>query len=85
MANLGKIVIVACLDSDFRREPFGNICSLVAKAESVNKLSSICQYCKGDAAFSARITNETDIKVIGGQDKYKPVCRRCYSLVNNII
>ena len=42
MANSGKIVIVACLDSDFRREPFGNICSLVAKAETVTKLSSIC-------------------------------------------
>ena len=66
MANLGKIVIVACLDSDFRREPFGNICFLVTKAESVTKLSSICQFCKNDAAFSARITNDVGIKVVGG-------------------
>lgn len=78
VANLGKIVIVACLDSDFRREPFGNICELIAKAEKVVKLSSICYYCKEDAAFSARITPETAIKVIGGCDKYRPVCRACY-------
>ena len=79
MANLGKIVIIACLDSDFRREPFGNICQLIAKAEKVTKLSSICHYCKEDAAFSARLTHETAIKVIGGRDKYRPVCRSCYS------
>ena len=79
LANLGKIVIVACLDSDFRREPFGGICQLIAKAEKITKLSSICHYCKDDAAFSARITSETAIKVIGGRDKYRPVCRSCYS------
>lgn len=84
LANIGKIVIVACLDSDFRREPFGNICELIAKAEKVTKLSSICHYCKDDAAFSARLTAETAIKVIGGRDKYRPVCRSCYSdLIQN--
>ena len=79
MANIGKIVIVACLDSDFRREPFGSICHLIAKAEKVTKLSSICHYCKEDASFSARLTHETEIKVIGGRDKYRPVCITCYS------
>jgi thymidine kinase len=79
MANIGKIVIVACLDSDFRRQPFGKICELIAKAEKVMKLTSICHYCKDDASFSARITSETAIKVIGGRDKYRPVCRSCYS------
>jgi thymidine kinase len=78
MANSGKIVIVACLDSDFRREPFGSICHLIAKSEKVTKLNSICYYCKEDAAFSARLTHETAIKVIGGHDKYRPVCRTCY-------
>jgi thymidine kinase len=82
MANAGKIVIVAALDSDFRRQPFGNICQIVAKAERVTKLSSICHFCKEDAAFTARISTETEQKVIGGPDKYKPVCRECYSKVN---
>ncbi|CAG9331227.1 unnamed protein product [Blepharisma stoltei] len=78
MANRGKIVIVACLDSDFRREPFGTICQLIAKAERVTKLCSICHYCKGDAAFTARLSSEQAVKVIGGADKYKPVCRTCF-------
>lgn len=82
MANVGKVVIVACLDSDFRRQPFGKICELIAKAEKIMKLTSICHYCKDDASFSARITTETAIKVIGGRDKYRPVCRSCYSDVN---
>ena len=71
LASLGKIVIVACLDSDFRREPFGDICQLIAKAEKVTKLSSICHYCKEDAAFTSRLTAETAIKVIGGREKYR--------------
>lgn len=82
LANRGKIVIVACLDSDYRREPFGNICSLVAKSEQVTKLGSICRYCKTDAYFTARISAETELRVIGGLDKYVPVCRRCYKKVN---
>ena len=81
LANSNKIVIVACLDSDYRREPFGNICYLLAKSEKVTKLSSICHYCKKDAGFSARITKETAIKIIGGKDKYRPVCRTCYCLL----
>ncbi|OMJ65458.1 hypothetical protein SteCoe_38173 [Stentor coeruleus] len=73
LANNGKTVIIACLDSDYRREPFGNICQIIAKAEKITKLTSICHYCKEDAAFSARITKETSIKVIGGKDKYRPI------------
>lgn len=79
LANHGKTVIIACLDSDYRREPFGNICQIIAKAEKITKLTSICHYCKEDASFSARITKETSIKLIGGKDKYRPVCRACYT------
>ena len=78
MASLGKIVIVACLDSDYRREPFGSICELIAKSEKVTKLSSICHYCKENAAFTARISLETAVRVLGSSEKYRPVCRICY-------
>ena len=79
MAQLGKVVIVAALDSDYRREAFGTILSIVPKAESVTKLSSICYLCKEDAAFTARLTAETEVKVVGALDKYRPVCRTCYA------
>jgi len=32
MADKGKIVIVAALDSTFQRKPFGNVLNLVASA-----------------------------------------------------
>jgi thymidine kinase len=71
-------VIVAALDSDYRREPFGQVCHLVAKSEDVTKLKSVCMFCYGNANFSCRITNETKIKLFGGLDKYMACCRRCY-------
>ena len=82
MANRGKVVIVACLDADFKRNPFGNVCNLIPKAEKVCKLRSICTQCKKSAAFTARLTNETEVKVIGGLEKYKPVCRSCYFAIS---
>ena len=83
LANRGKIVIIASLDSDFRREPFGKITELIAKAEDITKLTSICFLCKQDAAFSARITPEQDVVLIGGSEKYRPVCRACYFEMHN--
>jgi hypothetical protein len=34
--------------------------------------------CAGDAHFSKRISSESDVKVIGGADKYISVCRACF-------
>lgn len=77
MANLGKIVIIAALDSTFQRKPFGHVIELIPLAESVVKLSAIC-VCGKEAAFSKRITAETDVEIIGGVDKYIAVCRKCF-------
>lgn len=78
MANKGKVIIIAALDSTFERTPFNNICSLIPKAEVVLKLNSICTNCGKNASFSRRLTNEKEIKVIGGKDKYTVNCRICY-------
>jgi len=34
--------------------------------------------CKREAPFSRRLTNETEVQVIGKEDKYMSVCRTCY-------
>ncbi len=80
MANAGKIVIVAALDGNFMREPFGCILNLLPKAEKVTKLSAVCFLCAKDAAFTKRIGTETQIELIGGKDKYVAVCRACFFL-----
>lgn len=78
LANNGKCVIVAALDGTFQRKPFGSVLSLIPLAEQVTKLSAVCVICQNDAAFSLRTTEETQVEVIGGADKYIAVCRRCY-------
>ena len=78
-ANLGKIIIISALDSDFRRKSFGKIAELIPKSEEYVKLTAVCK-CGCDAAFTKRITNEIEAIIIGAQDKYLAVCRKCYFL-----
>ena len=89
-ANDGKIVIIAALDSDFQRKPFGNIHNLLCKAEYVVKLSAVCIKCKKSAHFTARIpsTNKlfnsdgTEQQLqVGGREAYIPVCRLCHNRI----
>lgn len=78
MANMQKIIIVAALDGNYLRKPFGNILDIIPMAESVVKLSAICMKCQSDASFSKRITEETQEKLIGGAELYTVLCRECY-------
>jgi thymidine kinase len=78
LAELGKTVVVAALDGDFRRDPFPQVSALLPKAESVDKISAVCRSCGADAPFSARTTAETSVVVVGGEDKYVAACRTCY-------
>ena len=77
-----KIVIVAGLDADFRRNPFENIIRLVSKAEKVKKLSAICTVCGRKAHFSALLSKknfeEREVIQVGGMESYTALCRRCY-------
>ena len=79
MANKGKKVIIAALDGTFQRKPFGNILNVIPLAEDVIKLNAVCMICYKNAAFSKRITDETELEVIGGSEKYIAVCRKCYN------
>eukprot|EP00877_Chromochloris_zofingiensis_P004185 jgi/Chrzof1/13768/Cz08g11140.t1 len=74
----GKHVIIAGLTGDFQRRPFGGVLDLVPLADTVTKLTSQCFYCERDAHFSLRVTAEEQQEVVGGLDKYRAVCRRCY-------
>jgi thymidine kinase len=78
MANQGKTVIVAALDGSYQRTGFGDILSLVPLAESVIKLTAVCMTCNEDASYTKRIGQEKELELIGGEDKYMAVCRKCY-------
>lgn len=77
LANSGKIVICAGLDGDFMGRPFGRVTELVPIAEDITKLKAVCMRCHEDASFTYRISNDEEVEVIGGSDKYIAVCRSC--------
>lgn len=83
--TLGKIVIVAGLNGDFRRNPFGQIIDLIPYSDTITKLTPFCSECidKGTmkaAHFTKRtVISESEI-LIGGKEAYIPVCRECYWL-----
>jgi len=78
LANDGKIVIIAALDGTFQRKAFGRVHELISIAETVTKLSAVCILCGEDAAFTQRTVESQQIELIGGQEMYRPVCRRCF-------
>jgi thymidine kinase len=79
-ANQGKIVIIAALDGDFKRQPFGDVCSLIPLAEKVDKLTAVCMICQSsEASFSHRLVSSRDVELVGGADKYVAACRECYN------
>ncbi|MBU0741033.1 thymidine kinase [bacterium] len=78
LANLGKRVIVAGLDMDFRGEPFEPIPRLMAIAEYVTKQLAICVRCGNPANHTQRLTDNTQKIVVGTQGTYEARCRQCF-------
>ncbi|MBO4675688.1 MAG: thymidine kinase [Elusimicrobiaceae bacterium] len=78
LANMGKRVIVAGLDTDYRAEPFEVTAALMAKAEYVTKNLAVCTKCGNPASFTQRTSKDTKRIVVGTTDAYQARCRRCY-------
>ncbi|MCA9728085.1 MAG: thymidine kinase [Candidatus Eisenbacteria bacterium] len=78
LANLGKRVIVAGLDMDFRGQPFEPVPQLLARAEYITKTLAICVVCGQPASRSQRVTREGERIVVGSTDHYEARCRACY-------
>ena len=77
-ANNGKIIIISALDSTFQRQPFGDVLNLIPIAENVVKLSAICMKCYKNASFTKRKSEDQQLELIGGIEKYESLCRICY-------
>lgn len=74
-----QTVLVAALDGDFLRRPFGSVLELIPLAEHVSKLTAVCTLCYGAASFTKRTVAATQIQLVGGAESYQPVCRKCFS------
>lgn len=78
-----KHIILCGLDSDFRREKFGEILDLVPHADKFTKLYGLCSKCPEPSLYTHRLSNESEQEVIGS-DNYTPLCRRCYIKLNKL-
>ena len=87
LADGGRDVIVAGLDTDFRGRPFGPMPALLAEADEVVKLRAICARCGRDASRSQRLIDgepapaSAPIILVGAQESYEARCRHCHEVL----
>lgn len=83
LADKGIRVIIAGLDMDFRRVPFGPMADLCAIADSVDKIHAICVECGRLANYSHRLVSGDAQVMLGETKEYAPLCRVCYNKHHN--
>jgi thymidine kinase len=86
LAERGRRVILAGLDTDFRGEPFGAMPHLMAVAEVVDKLHAICVLCGAPASRNQRLIGgrpapyDSPTIMVGAIDAYEARCRACHEV-----
>ena len=83
LAETGKMVIVAGLDLDYLRRPFGPVPELMTKAEYVTKALAVCHRCGGAGMYTQRVVTSDDLVVLGAEGDYEARCRHCYNPVEH--
>ena len=78
LADQGIRVIVAGLDMDFQGNPFGPMPNVLAVAEYVTKVHTICLKTGKLANYSHRISGGSATIELGELDRYEPLSREAY-------
>jgi len=78
LADQGVRVIVAGLDMDFKRNPFGPMPALCAIADDITKVHAICVECGNLASYSHRLVKNDKQIMLGETEEYQPLCRKCF-------
>jgi thymidine kinase len=78
LANQGRRVIIAGLDTDYLGKPFEPMPQLLAIAEYVTKTLAICMICGGPAGHTQRLVASTERVLVGATGTYEARCRRCF-------
>ena len=78
LADRGLRIIVAGLDQDYLRRPFGPMPHILALAEYVDKMHAVCVCCGAPAHYSQRIAGGGEQVQVGDTEAYEARCRRCY-------
>lgn len=78
LADRGVRVLVAGLDQDYLRRPFGPMPGILAVAEYVDKMHAVCVRCGAAAHYSQRIAGGSEQVQVGDTEAYEARCRQCY-------
>jgi thymidine kinase len=87
LAEQGKRVICAGLDTDFRGVPFGPMPHLLAQAEQIDKLHAICVICGEEASRTQRLIDghpaayDDPVVLVGAAEVYEARCRTCHQVL----
>lgn len=82
MLSLGKQVYVAGLNGDYKMKLFGQIINLISIADDIIYIQALCK-CGKPASFTARTVQDESLILIGGSERYIPVCKQCYYKLND--
>jgi thymidine kinase len=79
----GVPVICYGLRTDFRRELFPAAARLLALADSIEEIKTICHYCEHKAIFNLKLANNAAVDTgpaieLGSEEKYVAACAACY-------
>jgi len=89
LAERGRRVLLAGIDTDFRGEPFGAMPQLMAVAEQVTKLHAICVLCGNPASRNQRLIDgkparwDSPTIMVGASQTYEARCRACHRVVRD--
>jgi len=78
LADMGKRVIIAGLDQDYRGRPFDPMPQLLAVAEYITKTLAICVRCGAPANRTQRTVESPERVLVGATDSYEARCRLCF-------
>ncbi|WEK55513.1 MAG: thymidine kinase [Candidatus Cohnella colombiensis] len=72
------------LKNDFQNHLFEGSYNLLIQADKIEEIKTICWYCARKATMVIRFRDDVPVNEgqqiqIGGNEDYKPVCRRCYN------
>ena len=76
-------IVIAGLDGDSDRKPFGDMLKLIPHAEEVERLNAFCSECKNGtlaiySKYFSNVQKDENGVAIGGAESYRPVCRKHY-------
>ena len=82
--ELNVPVMAFGLKNDFQNQLFEGSYNLLVQADKIEEIKTICWYCDRKATMVIRFrdgepVNSGEQIQIGGNEDYKPVCRKCYN------